>query len=70
MLTAALTEPSHVSHIEYDLDSDPYDEEIDAFYEKEIDALKFGGWKWPRYWRTIAMEQSWGQAFIDAHIEE
>jgi len=62
MLTAALTEPSHVSYIEYDSDSDPYD--------KEIDALKYGGCKWPRYWRTIAMEQSWGQAFIDAHIEE
>ena len=62
MLTAALTEPSHVSYIEYDSDSDPYD--------KEIDALKYGGCKWPRYWRTIAMKESWGQAFIDAHIEE
>jgi hypothetical protein len=65
MLTAALTEPSHVSYIEFDSDS-----EADAFYEKEIDALKYGGRKWPRHWRTIAMEQSWGQAFIDAHIEK
>jgi hypothetical protein len=65
MLTAALTEPSHVSYIEFDSDS-----EVDAFYEKEIDALKYGGRKWPRHWRTIAMEQSWGQAFIDAHIEK
>jgi hypothetical protein len=63
MLTTALTEPSHVSYVEYD-------GEIDDFYEKEIEALKFGGWKWPRHWRTIAMEESWGQAFIDAHIEE
>jgi hypothetical protein len=62
MLTAALTEPCHVSYIEYDSDCDPY--------EMEIDALKYGGCKWPRYWRAIAMEQSWGQAFIDAHIEE
>jgi hypothetical protein len=38
MLTAALTEPSHVSYIEFD----SY-EEIDALYEKEIDALKYGG---------------------------
>ena len=65
MLTAALTEPSHVSYNEFDSDS-----EVDAFYEKEIDALKYGGRKWPRHWRTIAMEQSWGQAFIDAHIEK
>jgi hypothetical protein len=65
MLTAALTEPSHVSYIEFDSDS-----EADAFYEKEIDALKYCGRKWPRHWRTIAMEQSWGQAFIDAHIEK
>jgi hypothetical protein len=62
MLTAALLEPFHVSYIEYDSDSDPY--------EKEIDALKYGGSKLPRRWRAIAMEQSWGQAFIDAHIEE
>jgi len=62
MLTAALTEPSHALYVEYDSDSDPY--------EKEIDALKCGGSKLPRYWRTIAMEQSWGQAFIDAHIEK
>ena len=65
MLTAALTEPSHVSYIEFDSDS-----EVDAFYEEEIDALKYGGRTWPRHWRTIAMEQSWGQAFIDAHIEK
>jgi hypothetical protein len=65
MLTAPSIEPYHASYIEFDF----YDE-IDAFYEKEIDALKYGGRKWPRHWRTIAMEQSWGQAFIDAHIEK
>ena len=67
MLTAALTEPSHVSYIEFDSDSEV---DADAFYEKEIDALKYGGMKLSRHWRTIAMEQSWGQAFIDAHIEK
>jgi hypothetical protein len=38
MLTDAVTEPSHVSYIEYDSDIDPY--------EQAIDDLKFGGRDW------------------------
>ena len=63
-----MTEPSHVSDIEYDSDSE-YDPENDP-YDKEIDALKYGGGKWPRHWRAIAIKEGWGQAFIDAHVEE
>ena len=40
MLTSTLTAPCHKVYIEYDSDSDSYDS-IDAFYEKEIDAMKF-----------------------------
>ena len=68
MLTAALTEPSDESDVEYDSDSE-YDPENDP-YEKEIYALKYGGVKWSRRWRDIAMKEGWGQPFIDAHIEE
>ena len=39
MLTAPSIEPYHASYIEFD----SYDE-IDAFYEKEIEALEFSGW--------------------------
>ena len=39
MLTTPLIEPYCASYIEFD----SYDE-IDAFYEKEIEALEFSGW--------------------------
>ena len=54
MLTSTLTAPCHNVYIEYDSDSDLYDA-IDAFYEKEIDAMKLEA-----YERSLAYESSLG----------
>jgi hypothetical protein len=63
MLTSTLTAPCHKVYIEYDSDSDPYDA-IDAFYEKEIDAMKLEA-----YERSLGLnDRTWSAPHFNCRI--